>query len=314
MASMPLQFRTQSTQEAKLGVSIFTIYALHLAYDQNLSLAASTLLLMIVALISAFFLFVEPIPQPQSYHNFADKRKRFFLCSCHAATEGFFLPPGTKKRSGFIIPNVGDVVSNIIILAGGVSGLVLLHLHKSFGVELEPSRQWQLGVCLPIFFSSTVAISAGSTYYHWSPNDKSLVWDRLPMTLAFVSIFCYMLEEYMPSTGVGQSLMPPLLILGIFSVLYWRVTDDLRLYALVQFLPLILIAAFVVCLQPRHGGAIQQAVAVVCYAVAKFCEERDYEIFILTNNRISGHSLKHVIAGLASISVASMLLIKEANS
>lgn len=57
---------------------------------------------------------------------------------------------------------------------------------------------WQLEVCFPILFYSTIAIAVGSTYYHWNPNDSTLVWDRLPMTLAFVSIFCFMLEEYIP--------------------------------------------------------------------------------------------------------------------
>mmetsp|Transcript_24087 Transcript_24087/g.51991 ORF Transcript_24087/g.51991 Transcript_24087/m.51991 type:complete len:309 (+) Transcript_24087:142-1068(+) len=308
MASV-LQFRRQPTESAKIGVVLFSTYALYLIYkyDHQFSVTTSILILLVVALISAFFLFVAPISQPQAYHNFSDKRQ--FLCSCHAATVGFFLPPGTEMRrnSGFIIPHFGDVISNIIIFVGGVFGLVLLHF-DSTEVGLEPAREWQLHVCLPVFFSSTVAISAGSTYYHWNPNDSSLVWDRLPMTLAFVSIFCFMLEEYLPTMGIGQSLMPYLLMLGMCSVLYWRWMDDLRLYALVQFLPLIVIAALLVCCQSRHGGTIQQASALVCYGLAKASEERDYEIFSWTNKRISGHSLKHVLAGLASISIASMLL------
>ena len=131
------------------------------------------------------------------------------------------------------------------------------------------------------------------------------------MTLAFVSIFCFMLEEYVPTAGIGQSLLQPLLGIGVFSVVYWRWTDDLRLYALVQFLPLVVIAALLVCGQPTHGGAIQQAVGLACYALAKACEEQDYEIFDWTNKQISGHSLKHMFAGLASVSIASMMLIEE---
>lgn len=198
------------------------------------------------------------------------------------------------------------MVSNIVILAGGVFGLVL-QLNSAEFIS-EPSRKWQLHVCLPIFFYSTVAIAAGSTYYHWSPSDSSLVWDRLPMTLAFVSIFGYILEDYMPTTGVGQALMSPLLVIGIFSVLYWKWTDDLRLYVLVQFLPLLLITALLVCCNSKHGGAFQQALGLGCYALAKICEERDYEIYSATGKRISGHSLKHVLAGLASVSIATMLM------
>ena len=216
------------------------------------------------------------------------------------------MPPGSQRRRGFVIPNFGDVVSNIVILGSGVFGLVIVQLDSS-EVVLEP-RKWQLQVCLPIFFYSTVAIAAGSTYYHWSPSNSSLVWDRLPMTLAFVSIFGYILEDYMPTTGVGQALMSPLLVIGIFSVLYWKWTDDLRLYALVQFLPLLSIAALLVCCNAKHGGAFQQALGLGCYALAKICEDRDYEIYSATGKRISGHSLKHVLAGMASVSIATMLM------
>ena len=260
---------------------------------------------MVVTLISAFFLFVAPIPQPQDYHNFADKR--IYICSC-AATGGFFLPPGAEReRTGFIIKNFGDVMSNLVIFAGGVIGLALLHL-GSIDIGVEPIRKWQLQVCLPILFYSTVAVSAGSAYYHWNPNDSTLVWDRLPMTLAFVSIFCFMLEEYIPDTGLGQFLLAPLLSIGVFSVLYWRWSDDLRLYALIAVLPLVIIGGLLVCCQPQRGGAVQHAFALVYYGLAKICEKRDYEIFSLTCNRLSGHSLKHVFAGMATISIATLLL------
>ncbi len=266
----------------------------------------STVLLLVVAtLISAFFLFVAPIPQPQVYHDFADKR--IFICSC-AATGGFFLPPSAEsERKGFIIKNFGDVLSNLAIFAGGVTGLALLQV-GSTDIEVESIRKWQLEVCLPILFSSTVAISAGSAYYHWNPNDSTLVWDRLPMTVAFVSTFCYMLEEYIPDVGIGRSLLAPLLSLGMFSVLYWWWSDDLRLYALIQFLPLVIISGLLVCCQPKHGGEAQHAFAIVSYGLAKVCEEKDYEIFLWTCQRVSGHSLKHVLAGMATLSVASLLL------
>jgi hypothetical protein len=97
-------------------------------------------------------------------------------------------------------------------------------------------------------------------------------------------------------------------LLGIFSVLYWRWTDDLRLYVLIQFLPLIIIAGLLVCCQPRHGGKLQQTLAFVSYGLAKVCEERDYEIYTFTTKRISGHSMKHALAGMATIFIASLLI------
>ena len=35
----------------------------------------------------------------------------------------------------------------------------------------------------------------GSSYYQWNPNDNTLFWDRLPMTLCFMAIFAAALEE-----------------------------------------------------------------------------------------------------------------------
>jgi len=198
-------------------------------------------------------------------------------------------------------------------LFGGLLGAILLCL-KDVG-EVDEIRSWQLEVCLPIFFYSTIAISFGSSYYHWKPSNQTLVWDRLPMTLAFVSIFCYILEDYVPVEGIGTCLLSPLLVIGVVSVLYWNWTDDLRLYALVQFLPLVVMTFLVLFCQPsRYGGAMQQTLALMLYALAKMSEDRDYEIWAMTKNTISGHSLKHVLAGMASVSIATLLIGEEGNN
>ena len=84
-----------------------------------------------------------------------------------------------------------------------------------------------------------------------------------------------MLSEYLPNhEGMGETLLLPFLILGPASVLYWRWTDDLRLYALVQFLPLLIIAGLLIFYHPKNGGRAQHAFALICYALAKVCEDR----------------------------------------
>ena len=314
-----IKFRRKPTPASVVGVLLFVISSFIAFKHQHIH--ANTLLrfslLVAVAFVSLFFLFVEPIAQPQQYHDFADKR--LFLCSCHS--QGLFLPPtndidgrrnDNQTTAGFIIPNFGDVVSNIVILIGGLSGAFLLHRKENGDID-DSIRKWQLEICLPIFFYSTIAISFGSSYYHWNPNNKALIWDRLPMTLAFVSIFCYMLEDYVfPNEGIGVSLLSPLLVLGIVSVMYWNYTDDLRLFALVQFFPLLVMAFLLIFCQPcRYGGAVQQAFALLLYALAKVSEDKDYQIWALTKKTISGHSLKHILAGLASLSIASILISNE---
>lgn len=316
-----IKFRSKPTPASVVGVLVLFVISSFIAFKHQHIIHANTLLrlslLVAVAFVSLFFLFVEPIAQPQQYHDFADKR--LFLCSCHS--QGLFLPPtndidgrrnNNQTTAGFIIPNFGDVVSNIVILIGGLSGALLLHRKENGEID-DSIRNWQLEICLPIFFYSTIAISFGSSYYHWNPNNKTLIWDRLPMTLAFVSIFCYMLEDYVfPNEGIGISLLSPLLVLGIVSVMYWNYTDDLRLYALVQFFPLFVMAFLLIFCQPcRYGGAVQQALALLLYALAKISEDKDYQIWALTKKTISGHSVKHILAGLASLSIASILISNE---
>lgn len=234
-----------------------------------------------------------------------------------------FLPPNVRGK--LIIPNFGDVASNIVILIGGLSGILALMMLSTSSDEKYPfsdadTSTWQLNVCLPLFFVATVAVSIGSTYYHWFPNDSTLVWDRLPMTVAFAAIFCFMLDEYLPpsidddgddNNGIGQAALTPLIALGIASVLYWSYTDDLRLYAVVSILPLFLMPVLVISFRPRHTGTLQQILGLALYGGAKVCEEKDYEIFLWTGRRISGHSLKHILAGFAPISITYMVLIRE---
>ena len=107
-------------------------------------------------------------------------------------------------------------------------------------------------------------------------------------------------------------MLLPLIITGIASVLYWSWTDDLRLYAVVSIFPMLLMVVLVLCCSPpRHGGTVQQVVGLLLYSASKICEDKDYEIFNWTGKRVSGHSLKHILAGLAPIAIAHMVLMRK---
>jgi hypothetical protein len=69
-------------------------------------------------------------------------------------------------------------------------------------------------------------------------DDVRLVWDRLPMTIVFMSLLAALVAERI-NVRVGVWLMPFLLFIGVASVLQWRVSElraagDLRFYAAVQ--------------------------------------------------------------------------------
>jgi hypothetical protein len=223
-------------------------------------------LLLAIALALVLALLAQPpIAQPQSYHHFAD------------------------ARTLLGVPNFWNVAPNLPFLLVGVAGLAWLRTHRD-GIEAELRPAWW-------FLCAGVALVAfGSGAYHWAPSDASLVGDRLPMTLAFMAFAAIVLGEHI-SLRAARLALWPLLLAGVASVLYWRATDDLRPYALVQFLPVLLIP-LVLLLYPRRGSGVVW-VALACYVLAKALEHFDAPIYAALGHGISGHSIKHVAAAAA---------------
>ena len=112
----------------------------------------------------------------------------------------------------------------------------------------------ELKVGYTCLFLGLLLIGFGSGYYHLWPSNQTLVWDRLPMTLAFMALIAIIIAEYL-SVNLGKCLLYPLLMVGGSSVLYWHYTEsigagDLRFYILVQFLPLIAIPLILLFMKP----------------------------------------------------------------
>ncbi len=67
------------------------------------------------------------------------------------------------------------------------------------------------------------------------------------MTIGFMSLFALMIEERIQISAqlnaqvVSAWIFVILLLLGVFSVVYWDFTDDLRPYVFVQAFPIIAI-------------------------------------------------------------------------
>ncbi len=211
-------------------------------------------------------LFVPRIPQDPAYHQFAD------------------------NRTLLGIPNFWNVVTNIPFLLVGVFGLA--RLSRVFAL-----RSAYLIVCIGV-----VLVAVGSAYYHTVPSTKSLVWDRLPMTIVFMALFSTIIEDRV-SGRAGKILLWPLIVVGAASVGYWHLSElqgngDLRPYGLVQFLPPVLIPLILILY--RSGGLCTVFLCwmLITYALAKITEHFDLRIFEITG-MISGHSIKHLFASLA---------------
>jgi len=208
-------------------------------------------------------LLVPPITQDQSYHQFAD------------------------QRTLLGIPSFWNVVSNLPFIAVGAAGLRRFH-HDPATIVLF------LGIFLTGF---------GSSYYHWNPNDGTLFWDRLPMTLCFMAILAGAVGERV-NPRAGAALLWPLLATGLFSLLLWRWTDDLRLYVWVQFFPCLALPLLFLMFPPKYTGTFYWIIAAALYALAKLLEYYDSAIYS-AGSILSGHTLKHFAAAAACFAVLS---------
>jgi hypothetical protein len=186
------------------------------------------------------------------------------------------------------VPHFGDVITNIPFLFVGAAGL-----------WLRPTLPFV------IFFLGVFGTGLGSAYYHLDPTDATLVWDRLPMGISFMAIFAALFSERV-SERWGRILLLPLVLAGAGSVVYWALTDDLRVYGFVQFYSL-LAAVLMLAVLPSpwtHGGYYW--IGIACYAGAKVTELLDKQIWAL-NGVVSGHNLKHLLAAWGAGWVLSML-------
>ena len=239
------------------------------------------IILAIVVAVVGFF--VPPIPQDPSYHNFADRR---------ALLE---------------IPNFGDVVSNVPFFLVGALGIAFfLRRPNAASGETDPLR-WPFFV----YFAGVALVAFGSSYYHYAPTNETLFWDRLPMSIAFMALLsAFVVDRIQIKSGLG--LLPLLVVLGIFSVIYWHLTEqagqgDLRLYGVVQFFPILAIPLICILFAPRKLDARYVVAMAGLYGLAKVFEFFDQGIFELLGQAVSGHTLKHLSAAAAAYMALPML-------
>lgn len=231
------------------------------------------ILLGVILLSLLVLFFVDPVPQWPAYHQFSD------------------------QRSYFGVPNFFNVVSSLLYLVIGIYGFVTIQ-------RIAPAGQTSILLAPCLFYAGLILIAFASAFYHWSPNNGSLFWDRLAMTIAFMSLLSYVVSVFIEE-DLGRRLLLPLLLVGIFSVIYWRYTEglgegDLRLYGLVQFLPMLLIP--LILLMFGRGRQEQKYLwyTIGIYALAKLAELYDEQL-MNTLTVISGHTLKHLLSAFAGL-------------
>jgi hypothetical protein len=244
----------------------------------------------LIGAISAVFLLaavlVPAMPQPLSYHAFAD---------C---------------RTLFGVTNFFNVVSNIPFLLGGAFGLGLIWTGRVTFIDAREQLPYL------VFFLGALLTCLGSAWYHAAPDNPRLVWDRLPMTLGFAGLVAAALAERV-DLKLGLRALWPLLAFGVVTVFYWYATERLGRgniipYAAYQTWAIVIIVIVLLAYPARrysHGGLL--AWAAGWYGLAKVFETFDLEIYRMLGGTLSGHTIKHVLASFAVFAIVRQLRLRN---
>lgn len=236
----------------------------------------------LLSVLAAFLL--PAMPQPLPYHDFAD------------------------DRTLLGVDNFLDVVSNAAFVLAGLAGLaVVVRRDTAFAADRE---RWPYAV----FFIGMVLTGLGSAYYHLMPGNESLFWDRLPMTVAFMSLVSAQVVDRIDAR-TGLLLLVPMLLVGAASVLYWRATERIGAgnvipYAVLQFYAVVILFLLAKLQPSRYTRGNDIYWVFAGYVLAKLLETFDRPLYEL-GHIASGHTLKHVAAAIAGLVVARMLYLRK---
>ena len=238
------------------------------------------LVICITVLAVAAAVLIPAMPQPLAYHDFAD------------------------HREAFGVHNFLDVASNVAFLVVGLAGLIVAlgrRAYFQFGVERWP---------YVIFFMGVLLTAAGSSYYHLVPDNETLFWDRLPMTIAFMALVCSQIVDRI-NVRAGLALLLPMLMLGAASVMYWQATEragagNVIPYGILQGYSVLILLLLAALTPSRYTRGNYLYWVFGWYALSKVLETFDAEVLGL-GHVVSGHTLKHFVAAFAGVAVCLML-------
>jgi hypothetical protein len=233
----------------------------------------------VLSVVAAFLL--PAMPQPRGYHDFAD----------HRALLG--------------IDNFLDVASNVAFLLVAIAGLSIA-VRRRTQFELD-SERWLYAV----FFAGLLLTAAGSAYYHLAPDNERLFWDRLPMTIAFMSLIAAQVADRI-SVRAGLVLLVPMLLVGAASVIYWRATEragagNVVPYGVLQAYSVVMLLLIALSQPSRYTNGTEVYWVFAAYVAAKLLELLDRQVLALTG-LVGGHTLKHIAAAAGGAVVCRMLM------
>lgn len=233
---------------------------------------------------------IPPVPQPLAYHRFADDR--VWLGISHA----------------------GDVITNLGFFAAGIGGLAVVSSGK---YRAAFTSDWHR-VIYQVFFLGVALTAFGSAYYHFDPTNSTLLWDRLPMTMAFMALLCAVIADRI-DVKAAAVVLAPLIAADAAAVVFWHLGEqqghgNLNLYFAIQYFPALGIPLICALFRDRHGTGRTLGIVLGWFALAAVLEQLDHGIYALAGGAISGHGLKHLAAAMAALTVAAMVRTRGSGS
>ena len=220
----------------------------------------------IVALITLAVL-LPAVGQASKYHLFAD------------------------QRTWLGVPRAADVLSNLAFLVVGLLGAITL---------LSPRRlplRNATATSLWCVAGGFVLTGIGSAWYHLQPNDATLVWDRLPMTLVLAGVISAAIAERV-GENIAIAALAALIVAGVVSVMYWRSSGNLTPYAVLQFGGIIALLALL-ALTRAGDDPFAWWWILGWYCFARVAELADRNVWQATSGIVAGHTIKHLAAAVA---------------
>lgn len=216
-------------------------------------------------------LWAPALSLPPEYHQFAD------------------------ARTWLGLPCAADVLSNAAFALAGVWlwWRAMQVPHPS--LPGLPSVQW---AAVMLTGAGLLLTAAGSSVYHWHPDDLGLVIDRMGMGVAFAGLLGVAVADRIGDRAALALTGAVLLLAPLAAALAWQ-ADNATPWLVLQAGGLLVLLALAWCPALPGRLAVPWGWVVAVYALAKLLELGDQAVFGWTHGLVAGHTLKHVVAACA---------------
>jgi hypothetical protein len=233
-----------------------------------LSKTEALLLATVLAMVGGA-LGAPALQQPAHHHHFADERTLWGL------------------------PHAMDVLSNLPFAAAGLLGLLLLWR--------APARAFtnMQRAMAALFFCGLVLVTFGSSIYHLDPIDATLAVDRYCMTVAFAGLLGLVAAGRV-SERAGAALGLVALAMGMACVKWWEASGNVMPWAIFQYGNMLLLWCLALTRPCMRALRVSWTLVLLAYGLAKLLEVNDHLIYLVTDNIVSGHTLKHLVSSMAA--------------